>query len=110
MWWTDPTTPTARKSHVCSVCNRRIDPGEKYYRSRGFDGGDAWTFRQCAHCQAVTRLYDPRDSDDLISQDGHLYWTEDRARDVAELRAMAGFRMGWRTRSGALVPAPGDTP
>ncbi len=106
MNWTTTEHHVARKMHRCSVCIRRIDPGETYGRQRGFDGGDVWTFRSCAHCEAVTALYDPRDMDDLISEDGHAGWTEGPGRDIAELRAQAGFRMGWRARSGRLLPIP----
>lgn len=106
-YFTTPTTQKARKPHVCSNCWRKIDPGESYYRTRGFDGGDAWTFKQCAHCESVTKLYDPRDSDDMISVDGHLCWAEDRPRDWAEARAMIGFKAQWRYLSGRLMPIPG---
>ena len=104
--WTTPTTQTARKGHWCSTCNRRIDRGETYTRGRGFDAGDAWTFKTCAHCAAVTSIYDPRDSDDCISDDGFLGWTENPPDSYAEARAMVGWRAQWRYRSGRLMPVP----
>lgn len=104
---TTPETRRARKPHICSVCVRRIDPGETYTRQRVFDGGDAWTFQQCAHCSAVTAIYDPRDDDGAISSDAFAWWIEDRPRDWAEAKAMASWRMGWRRRaSRSLLPIP----
>jgi len=106
MYSTEPEYRRARKSHCCSTCLRKIDPGETYSHSRGFDGGDAWTFKQCAHCETVTKVYAPLDYDDVISYDGFDGWLDDGARDVEELRAMAGWRMQWRTRGGTLLPVP----
>lgn len=96
----------ARKEHYCDACGRVISPGETYERQRVWDGAEAWTYRTCAHCEAVASLYDPRDLDDCLSYDGYLGWTEDSARDLAEVRAMAGWRHKWRTQSGALWPVP----
>ena len=104
--WTTPEKRTARKEHWCEGCFRRIHPGETYTHQRGFDGGDVWTFRQCAHCLAVTELYDPRDTDGCISQDGYDAWTDNRPRDWTEARHMAGWNMRWRTTSGTLLPIP----
>lgn len=105
----DATKPTARKDHQCSTCSRKIDPGEKYYRQRGFDGGDAWTFRMCVHCLAASDLYDPRDMNDNISEDGFDGWADDQPRDVAEARAMAGWKHHWRTQTGKPWPLPALT-
>lgn len=96
----------ARSQHWCDTCQRKIGVGESYWRSRCWDGAEAWTFRQCWHCCVVTDMYDPRDSDDLISLDAFVGWTEDSARGLPEARAMAGWRHKWRTQSGALWPVP----
>lgn len=109
MYFTTPETPVARTRHFCTNCYRVIDPGEMYQRGRGYDGGDAWTYKTCAHCQAVIRLYDPQDYNGLYSEDGMEAWLDNGARDVSEARHMAGYRMRWRTKSGALLPIPNRT-
>lgn len=106
MHFTTPETRKARKSQQCTVCYRVIDPGETYRRGRGFDGGDAWTWADCAHCFAVQKLYDPSDYEGMTSSDSVEQWIENGARDIAEARCMAGVRMKWRTKSGALMPVP----
>lgn len=104
--FTTPTTQTARKAHRCNGCGRRIYPGETYAKQRGYDGAEVWTYKSCQHCDVVTAIWDPRDMDDEISEDGYLSWTDDAPRDVNEARAMAGWRHQWRTQSGKLWPLP----
>lgn len=100
----DVKHPTARKEHACQFCRRTIDRGERYLRGSGWEDGTAWSWKECAHCEAVRRLYD-------ITADGTYdemmfdSWA-DEARDVAELRHAAGYRMQWRTRRGTLLPVP----
>lgn len=106
MYFTEHEHPRARKPHSCTTCSRRIDVGETYWRGRGFDGGDAWVWKSCEHCHAVTKLYDPQDVDGLYSEGGMEGWMDDGARDIAELRHMAGYRMRWRTKRGTLLPIP----
>jgi hypothetical protein len=106
MYFTEREHPRARIEHWCTTCCRRIDPGETYWRGRGYDGGEAWTWRSCEHCMAVTRIYDPRDHDDLFSESGMHDWIDNGARDIAELRHMVGYRMRWRTKTGALLTVP----
>ena len=103
---TSSAYPVARKEHQCSTCARTIRPGERYRRSRCWDGAEAWVFRQCQHCERVSDMYDPRDSDDLISMEAFGWWLEDPPRDVTEARAMAGWRHKWTTQTGALWPLP----
>lgn len=113
MTFTMPTRQRARVAHTCSLCGRRIDPGEVYERVRGFDGGDAWTCKTCAHCDAVVLIYDPTDwGDDGIGSDDMQGWVEDRGpRTIGEARAMAGYRMAWRARpSQRLLPVPQREP
>lgn len=99
--------PRARKPHQCDTCHRRIELGEVYRRVRVWEGDEAWTFRQCAHCDAVSRLWDTTDFDYCISESGFLSWSEDRRpNDLTEARAIAGYRKCWRTQSGAFWPIP----
>jgi len=43
----------ARKHHQCSWCCGLIAKGFPYLRSRGFDGGDAWTWKAHPECDAA---------------------------------------------------------
>jgi len=81
-YWSEPQHRRARKRHCCSTCLRRIDPGEMYDTSRGFDSGEVWTFKQCAHCNAVTRIYALLDYDDRISYDRFDGWLRHNAPGV----------------------------
>lgn len=102
---------TARTEHRCSLCFRRIEPGEVYTRQRGYDGGDAWTFKSCAHCTALMsefpQILDFAWLDQVFDCDAVSEWAQPgNARDMAEARAMVGWRMKWRTRGGRLLPLP----
>jgi hypothetical protein len=49
------TIRTARKTHVCTECRRRIQIGEKYtYAAYGLEGS-VGTNKRCAHCQVATK-------------------------------------------------------
>jgi len=96
--------PVARKIHTCEMCIRVIGVGERYLRGAGFGDGTAWTWRECAHCEAVRKLYDISDGGEY-GEDMFDEWAKD-SRDVAELRHAAGWRMRWRTRAGTLLPVP----
>lgn len=98
--------PTARKAHRCSDCGRTIRPGEQYRRGVGFDG-TAWTWKDCAHCEAALDLYDLA-WDGEYNGDHFAEWASDGdARSLDEARAMAGYRKRWQTAGGALWPLPG---
>lgn len=107
MHWTDMAHHVARKRHLCDLCSRWIEPGETYGRQRGYDAGDAWTFRECAHCEAVWVIYaiEPFNTgmtyDDMDAWATGRYWS-----DLTEVRHAAGWRMRWRTRTGTLLPIP----
>ena len=96
---------TARKAHYCNCCCRVIDKGEVYFVARCVGDDGLYTFKQCLHCLAVSSRYDPRDDENLVGEDAFAYWA-DTPRDVTELRAVAGFNMRWRTKSGKLLPVP----
>lgn len=106
-------TRKARKAHFCSTCHRMIRKGEEYRRGTGFDGGDVWTWKDCAHCLAVLNLY--RSSvmgyENQYNEETYAGWIENRHSDtkpigVQQLRSMAGFQNGWKTREGNLWPIP----
>lgn len=105
--WLDETSPRARKEHKCQLCFRVIEPGETYRRQACVDGGAAYTFKACEHCDAYVPLID------LLGQmadpwDG--YTCEDlieyEPQDVTEARWRAQYRRKWRRRDGALYPIP----
>lgn len=95
--------PRARKPHVCGSCSRTIRPGETYRRGAGMDG-TAWTFKECAHCEAlltyVFRLYGEYEyiGDELV--DG---WDPET---VEHLRIKAQWKRKWTRLDGDLYPAP----
>lgn len=96
----------ARKNHRCDTCRRRVGKGELYLRSRCWDGGDVWTFRQCMHCKASVHLYSIEDMDGMISESGFLDWIDSDTRSYEELRAKAGYNSQWRTQAGTLWEVP----
>lgn len=104
----EPTIEVAGRSGQCSLCFRRIDPGEEYERQRVGDGPGVWIFKSCAHCQAVLKYFvlDPFDPYEGITVFDYENWADDTSPDLAELRAQAGWKKGWRTQSGALWPCP----
>lgn len=105
--WTTMRWHTARVVHYCSLCYRKVDSGEMYGSQRGFDYSRAWTFKTCMHCEMVNRIWHPENMDGGIDCDAYEAWaTSGEQENVAEARAMAGFRNKWRTRSGALWPLP----
>lgn len=120
--FTKDTLRKARKPHICDACPRVIDVGELYVHSFGIWMGDMFSAKRCAHCDAVLRLYDPCGWDGEWSVDTYREWSESGWKDpryqvlygvmhpefsMAELKARAGWRMGWRYRySGELLPIP----
>ena len=95
------STLTARKPHVCSMCGRRIDAGEKYMKGAGMDG-TAWTWKECFHCKSFRQLTD-------IGFDGE--YNEDTFADMEPLDGLEEtwlrqYRRRWRTSQGSLFPIP----
>jgi predicted RNA-binding Zn-ribbon protein involved in translation (DUF1610 family) len=96
-------TRTARKAHRCELCRRDIEPGEKYRHQRYKDCGDIWTWRQCAHCDAVidALIADGMCGDFGIDCDLVGEWEPDT---IAGLRLKVGWKRKWRRRDGSLYP------
>ena len=46
---------TARKQHVCNLCNGCIKPGERYHYEFNKDGSDVWSFQAHLECQFVAQ-------------------------------------------------------
>lgn len=99
--------PTARKQHRCEMCLRIIEPGERYLRGSGMDGSSAWTWKECAHCEAMRIIWDISDGEEY---NGEMFYEWSReCESLAQLRHAASYRMQWRTRRGTLLPIPTST-
>ena len=100
------TWPTARKPHPCELCRRTIRPGERYLRGVGMDGITAWTWRECAHCDAIrdlARAYGADGADGEYSLDVIAEW---EPQTPSQLRALVLWRRQWTRRDGSLYPVP----
>ena len=51
------TTPVARRQHQCIECNAVIAPGAKYNRTVIKDRGVVDTYRRCALCAEIQRVF-----------------------------------------------------
>lgn len=94
--------PTARKEHRCHMCARTIRPGETYRRGFGADG-NAWTWKECAHCDALMRYVQIARDLDEYDTDAIPDWDP---ATVNEYRIKANWARQWTRRDGTLVPAP----
>ena len=107
----DTRIRSARKEHMCSLCMRTIEPGEPYRRQRNVYYGEAFTYRGCAHCDALVRAL--METGDDWFDDGEGYTRADIAeyqpRSVAIARLLVQWRRKWRRRDGALYPVPGSS-
>jgi hypothetical protein len=95
------TNPVARKEHRCEICARVIRKGETYLRGVGLDG-TAWTWKECAHCEAMLTLYDIQ-WDDTYCRDTVDDWAPG---SVAEWRVKANWSRMWTRRDGSLIEVP----
>ena len=92
--------PVARKPHTCTICYRKITPGEPYARMAGLDCGTAWTYKECQHCHRATveycaawdAEYEPESVREWLEDSEPLVWSQMLA--------------GWRTPEGDLLPPP----
>lgn len=96
--------PRARKSHACETCCRVIQPGETYMRGSGYGSGEAYTWKECAHCEKYVELVARRLGEDEYSFDSIAEW--DEPKSIAEARVLVQFRRKWRNRAGDLYPIP----
>ena len=96
------TYPTARKRHACGLCDEGIRPGEMYRRGVWFDGGTAWTWKECLWCERAAAAYMRlcRDVDEYLS-DWVIEWLADDHPTVYAL-----MRAGWSYPDGERVPLP----
>ena len=92
---------TARKSHICHLCRRQIEPGERYRHQRNKESGDIWTWRNCAHCDELLNhlLRHGYDDDWGITSDSVSEWEPE---SIAEMRLKVGWKRKWRHRDGSL--------
>src|SRR5437879_2896453 len=96
------TIRKARKPHRCMSCDRLVDPGEEYYRTAVFDGGQASTYAECVHCRAFAVI--ARDEIDPYHE-GYDYYSfaemECTSSTIAILRGEWGQK--WRNPDGGLM-------
>jgi hypothetical protein len=97
----------ARKPHKCSMCYRVIDPGEVYEWQSNIHDNHLYTWKECAHCQAMQSIID------------FAYWAgypdegigpfdvgEYEPETIAEARLIVGWRTKWRRKDGTLREVP----
>ncbi len=97
------TNPRARKQHRCEMCGRTIQPGEVYRRGFGADG-NAWTWKECAHCEQLVRVAFPRSWND--ESYGDDLFNDFEPQSIAEARVRAQHRRRWQRLDGTLYPIP----
>jgi hypothetical protein len=97
----------ARKLHRCHMCFRHIEPGETYRHQRNVDGGTAWTWKCCAHCDAAIHILDLWQGwhcgDEGLT---HVDFEEFEPQTVAQARIKVGWRRRWRRKDGTLREVP----
>lgn len=97
----------ARKAHHCSLCGRTIEPGETYEYQINIYDEHIYTWKECAHCDAMRCRIDFSgwagypdegiDADDI---------GEYEPRSIAEARLIVGWRTKWRRKDGTLREVP----
>jgi len=85
------------------MCRRVIRPGETYLRGAGMDGSYAWTWRECAHCDAIRDL--PRNEWGIEEYDWQTI-ADWEPRTVHLLRLKALWQKGWERKDCSLYPVP----
>ena len=97
------THPKARVPHICDTCARIINTGEVYKRGFAADG-EVWTWKECAHCEAMVRLYPEVVWDETYDRDTFLDWDPDTF--VGMLRRDRMLNHLWRHGNGELAAIP----
>lgn len=96
----------ARKPHTCSLCYRTIDPGETYESQTNIYDGHIYTWKECAHCDALRRLIDFELYADLDEGIGPYDVGAYEPQSIAEARLIVGWRTKWRRKDGTLREVP----
>lgn len=86
------------------MCQRVIRVGETYLRGSGFGGGEAFTWKECAHCEVFAQLVAMRFYEDEYSLDLLAEW--DEPKTIAEASVRAQWKRRWTNRAGKLYPVP----
>jgi hypothetical protein len=92
----------ARKQHTCVTCKRTIDAGETYLRGSGFGDGEAFTWKECAHCSAFLNLAAIAWEEEYSEVDFDAF----EPSTVTEMRWKVQWYRKWRRRDGDLYPVP----
>lgn len=101
-------TRKARTTHTCALCYRTIDPGENYHYQRNVYDGQIYTWKECAHCDAMRRLINFYDwwGDADEGGIGHDEVQGYEPTTIAEARLIIGWRGKWRRKDGTLREVP----
>lgn len=94
--------PVARKQHRCELCDRIIEPGERYNRQRNIGVDGPYVFKACAHCAALVSLVN-LDYDQEYTADDLWEWDPGT---FGEARWKVQYHRKWRRRDGTLYATP----
>lgn len=97
---------TARSTHKCAECARRIDPGEQYHRETFVFDGRFTLHKTCAHCMVVRQWLQDECGGWCYGSVEEDAADHSSAYGVDLARAVIGMRWRWRGRSGRLMPVP----
>lgn len=108
-FFAEATYPKARTKHLCSLCDRIIDPGETYFRQGGCYDGRMYTVKACTQCEkfatTLRRL-------GFENDEGGWPWIEELQHDevayVGYGRELDLWRAKWRLPDGTLYDWPAD--
>lgn len=99
-------TPTARKTHACSLCDGLIATGEQYTRTTNVYDGHVYDFLICTGCKTdkvLTRArswaYDPEEG---VTFDTAMEWATEQVvhGDAEEQQAAKNYLNRYYTRRG----------
>ena len=100
--------PVARVMHRCDLCQRLINPGERYNRQRVIGDDGPYVFKDCAHCEAAVKILNEVEGDWYDSEFGYSAYDfaefDPTTIQTARLRAM--WKRQWRRRDHELYPVP----
>lgn len=112
--FTSPREVTARTTHRCEECGRRIDPRETYIRTAGKWEGEFYTNVACSHCAVARSWLGTIDKNYLFETFyGGLWDCVAETKDELDGEERARIQMlwtaltsQWRDESGTLMPTP----
>lgn len=73
-------------------------------RGSGYGDGEAFTWKECAHCDVFVQIVTRRLHEDEYSFDVLAEW--DEPKTIAEARVRAQWKRHWTNRAGQIYPVP----